>query len=207
VLAERLSRRFGREIGYAALPYEAALHADVFASPARLRLLIGAVDNAPARRMLASTLERGGATWDARVSPRAVWWLDCGNGRNSGQVLLGNALRVNQLRGAFSRADGVCCALPAPSLQRPDLLLASPQPAPQRDCAEAVALGEQGPTINQVVAAVAASFIEKLLEGTCTWMASYFDMHDGVLRCVPADPKTVASLAGLHVNALLRRAD
>ncbi|MGH7863205.1 MAG: hypothetical protein ACREOS_13350, partial [Candidatus Dormibacteraceae bacterium] len=59
-----------------------------------------------------------------------------------------------------------------------------------------------GRTINQVVAALAAGFIEKLLDGTCGWMASYFDLGDGTLRCVPADPKTVAQIAGLHPNAV-----
>ena len=30
VLAERLARRFGREVGYSVLPYDAELHAEVF---------------------------------------------------------------------------------------------------------------------------------------------------------------------------------
>lgn len=132
----------------------------------------------------------------------SVWWLDSGNGRNSGQVLLGNATRPEALRGAFLPVAGRCRALPAPSLQRPDLLDAPPEPQPRPDCAEAVAGGDQGPTINQMVAALAASYVEKLLGGTCAWMASYFDLDDGTLRCVPADPKTVAALAGLHPNAV-----
>jgi hypothetical protein len=52
------------------------------------------------------------------------------------------------------------------------------------------------------MAAVAASYVEKLLAGTCGWMASYVDMDDGTLRCVSADPKTVAAIAGLHPNAV-----
>jgi hypothetical protein len=131
-----------------------------------------------------------------------VWWLDAGNGRNSGQVPLGNATRPEALRGAFVPAAGLCRALPAPILQRPDLLDAPPEPRPRLDCAEAVAAGDQGPTINQVAAAIAASYVEKLLEGACGWMASYFDLDDGTLRCVPAEPKTVASVVGLHPNAV-----
>lgn len=125
-----------------------------------------------------------------------------GNGRNSGQVLLGNATRPEALRGAFIAGTAVCHALPAPSLQRPDILDAPREPRPPLDCAQAVTAGDQGPTINQVVAAIAASYIEKLLAGTCGWMASYFDLDDGTLRCVPAEPKTVASIAGLHPNAV-----
>ena len=33
-------------------------------------------------------------------------------------------------------------------------------------------------------------------------MASYFDLDDGTLRCLPADPKLVADIAGLHPNAV-----
>jgi len=200
VLALRLACRFEREVSFSLLPYNRELHARVFGDASSdLRLLVGCVDNAAARRAIAVTLDapsRGG--WP----PQQIWWLDSGNGRNSGQVLLGNTTRSEALRRAFIPAHGKCRALPAPSLQRPDLLHAPPEPRPQPDCAEAVADGEQGPTINQIVASIAASYIEKLLAGTCAWMASYFDFDDGTLRCLPADPKIVSEIAGLHPNAV-----
>lgn len=204
VLAERLARRFGREVGYSVLPYDRELHAQVFGNAdSRLNLLLGCVDNAAARRAIAATLDdRPWRYGYAQPAVPVLWWLDCGNGRKSGQVLLGNVTRPEGLRGAFLSASDVCRALPAPSLQRPDLLEAPPEPRPTPDCAEAVASGDQGPTINQAVAAFAACYVEKLLAGTCCWMASYFDLDDGTLRCVPADPKTVAALAGLHPNAV-----
>lgn len=200
VLAERLARRFEREVGYSVLPYGRQLHASVLGNAASgLRLLVGCVDNAAARRAIATTLDA--ASWPGMQSP-SPWWLDTGNGRNSGQVLLGNTTRPDALRRAFTLASGRCRALPAPSLQRPDLLIATPEPRPQPDCAETVADGLQGPTINQVVASVAATFVEKLLDGTCAWMAAYFDLDDGTLRCLPADPKLAAEIAGLHPNAV-----
>jgi PRTRC genetic system ThiF family protein len=199
VLGERLARRFGREVGYSVLPYDRRLHAEVFATSSALRLLIGCVDTSAARRAIAATLDGDSVPWSRGAD---IFWLDCGNGRNSGQVLLGNATGDRQLRGAFDRARGVCRALPAPSLQRPDLLDAPPPRVPQPDCAEAVADGTQGPTINQVIAAVAASFVERLLAGTCTAMSAYVDMDDGTLRYVGAEPKTVAALTGLHPNAV-----
>ena len=201
-LAVRLARRFGREVGYAVLPYERALHAEVFAAPSRLRLLLGCVDNAAARRAIAATLDA--PPWPAGYAhtAQAVWWLDLGNGRNAGQLLLGNATRPEGLRGAFERETGRCRALPAPSLQRPDLLDAPPAPPPALDCAAAVAAGEQGPTVNQAMAALGASVVEKLLAGTCGWMAAYVDLDDGSLRCVPPDPGIVAQLAVLHPNAV-----
>jgi hypothetical protein len=203
VLADRLARRFGREVGYSVLPYDTELHAQVFGDVrSRLSLLIGCVDNAAARRAIAATLDRGRWSYAGPGSTQPVWWLDTGNDRNSGQVLIGNATRPEALRGAFLPAVGLCRALPAPSLQRRDLLDAPPEPRPPLDCAAAVAAGDQGPTINQVVAAVAASYVEKLLAGACGWMSSYFDLDDGTLRCVAAEPKTVACIVGLHPNAV-----
>jgi molybdopterin/thiamine biosynthesis adenylyltransferase len=148
VLARRLARRFRRVVGYSVAPYDTDLHAHVFGPPGGgLRLLVGAVDNAPARRAIAATL--AAPTWNPGGPGAAstVFWLDLGNGRASGQVLVGNALRPEALRHAFDADAGVCRALPAPSLQRPDLLDAPPRPEPDRDCAEAVALEEQGATV------------------------------------------------------------
>ena len=200
VLAERLARRFEREVGYSVLPYDRQLHAGVFGDEeSGLCLLVGCVDNAAARRAIATTLDA--PSWSGTQSQR-TWWLDTGNGRDSGQVLLGSTTRPDALRRSFMPASGTCRALPAPSLQRPDLLSAAPEPRAQPDCAEAVADGLQGPTINQTVASIAASYVEKLLDGTCGWMASYFDLEDGTLRCLPADPKLVAEIAGLHLNAV-----
>ena len=196
VLTQRLAQRFRCTIGYAIQPYDSGLHARIFpAQPSRLHLLVGCVDNSQARQALAASLE----------GRSDVWWLDCGNGRNSGQVLLGNTSHAGGLRGAFDEREGVCCALPSPALQRPDLLDAPPSPAPPLDCAEATAREIQGPTINQVVAAIAASFVEKLLAGSCRMMSAYFDMDDVTLRCIPAEPKTVAGIVGLHPNAVTRR--
>jgi PRTRC genetic system ThiF family protein len=204
VLAERLASRFGREVGYSVLPYDRELHSQVFADAgSALNLLVGCVDNAAARRAIAATLGDRPLSYGSRHD--RIWWLDCGNSRNAGQVLLGNATRVDGLRGAFRSHLSLCRALPAPSLQRPDLLESPPDTHSTPDCAEAVAAGDQGPTINQAVAAIAVSYIEKLLTGTCSWMASYFDLDDGTLRCVQAEPSIVAEIAGLHVNAIAPR--
>lgn len=122
-------------------------------------------------------------------------------------MLLGNALRTDQLRHAFDPASDLCYALPAPSFQRPDLLVAPPEPVAHepRDCARAVSDGEQGRTINQLMAALTAAYVERLLDGTCGWMATYVDLDDGFLRCVPAEPRAVASVVGVTPGALVVR--
>ena len=206
VLADRLARRYGRTIGYAVEPYDRGTHATIFADGTRstLNLLVSAVDNAPARRALAATLDERSSYGGWGGMSQQTWLLDCGNERNSGQVLLGNTMRPEALRGAFLRREGRCSALPAPGLQRPDLLVSPPEPTPtpHLDCAAAVAQDLQGPTINQVVAAIAANMVEKLLAGMCAWMGAYFDLDAGTLRPVPAEPATVAMIAGLSHNAV-----
>ena len=205
VLAERLAGDFGCEVGYSVLPYEARVYAAAFNRPSRLGLIIAAVDNAAARRAIAATLDEHTTRPFGWGSPPPVLWLDAGNGYESGQVLLGNALRAEQVRRAFDPSLGVCSALPAPSLQRPDLLQAPPSSdaQPPATCAVAVVRHEQSATINQLMAAILASYVERLLAGTCTWMATYVDLQDGFLQCVPADPRQAAAV-GLHPNALVR---
>jgi hypothetical protein len=199
VLARRLARRFRRMVGYSVAPYDADLHAHVFGQAGGgLRLLVGAVDNAPARRAIAATLEGRGRD-PGRAGGSSVVRMDLGNGRSSGQVLIGNALQPEALRHAFDAEAGVCRALPAPSLQRPDLLDAPPPPLPVRGCAEAVELQEQDGTINQVMAALGAVCAEKVLAGKLAWMAAYVDVDVGLLRPVAADPRAVAEVAGGRV--------
>ena len=208
VLAERLAADFACEAGYSVLPYEARVHTAAFDRPSRLGLVIGAVDNAAARRAIATTLDEQTTRPFGWGSPPPVLWLDAGNGYNSGQILLGNALRPEQVRRAFDPSIGVCRALPAPSLQRPDLLQLPPpgEAQPPATCAVAVVRREQSATINQLMAAVLASYVERLLDGACTWMATYVDVQDGLLQYVPADPRQAAAVVGLHPNALVRRA-
>lgn len=194
VLAERLMRRYEREVAYSVQPYSTGLHRVIFGStPSALHLVIGAVDNAAARRSIHQALEKGSTDYYGR--PGREFWLDCGNLRNSGQILLGNHTDVSSLRGMFAEGQDEVEHLPAPTLQRPDLLTAAPQPVRQvaLDCAERMLVGDQGRSINQVMAAHAASLLEHVLDGTCDWMSCYVDCDLGTVRYVPIEPATVAS--------------
>lgn len=86
----------------------------------RLTVVIGCVDNAAARQEVAKTLNANSGD-----SPPRIWWLDCGNQRESGQVLFGSTNDPRALRSAFP-LDGFCQRLPSPAMQCPDLL--EPQP-------------------------------------------------------------------------------
>ncbi|KKL06091.1 hypothetical protein LCGC14_2599490 [marine sediment metagenome] len=148
VLAERLSRLYGREIGYSVYPYTVDSHRRIFGAYGKRGLVLGCVDNPLARAAIAEGMKSTGA-W--------VWWLDAGNGHHSGQMLIGNTGVPDQLKGAFHK-DGLCTHVPLPSLQLPSLL--SPvqddeeAPALAVDCAEAVEAGDQSAVINQAMASI-----------------------------------------------------
>lgn len=140
-----------------------------------LLVLIGCVDNAPARRELWETASRNGLR-------DRVWWLDCGNERNSGQVLLGCGAR----QPGGSDLPGRCAWLPAPAVQHPDLLegerVTGPEPAGM-SCADMALADSQGLAINQRMAAEAADYLVRMLiTQDLRKHATYIDLESGVCR-------------------------
>jgi PRTRC genetic system ThiF family protein len=174
-LAQRFACRYGRPVAYSVLP--------VAMTGIKVPgLVIGCVDNGPARRDIASALRVAGAR-----SPIAVahfWWIDAGNGENYGQVLIGNSSLGDP---AFSTNDKLCLTLPLPTIQRPEILAQRKR----RGCGEAVEAGEQGPVINQVMAGLVVEVARRLIEGTCPWAQLYLDLEAGTLTPVPATPSVV----------------
>jgi len=196
-LAERLSRQYGRKIGYSVLPYER----DMFDEPmgagmyhkAMSLIIIGCVDTAEARRSIADGMS---ANWNN-------WWLDAGNGLHSGQVLLGNTGKPAELRESFNPENHSVAKLPLPSLQLPALLIPPVEVTRPRDCAEAIEDEEQSPTINQAMAMLVVDFLYRLLTGRLTNMGAYIDLDAGTLQTVPAAPATVARMCGLKVKEMM----
>jgi len=193
-LAERMARQYGRPVGYSVYPYDRGPLNERTSIGYSLEkgIIIGCVDNPAARRSIAENMEWGD------------WWLDAGNGHQSGQVLIGNSKSVEGLREAFSIKEGLVDHLPIPSLQLPSLLHQPSKPVTRpRDCAEAVEDEEQSPLINQMMATLVLEFMYRLLKGTLPWMGAYVDMEAGTLKTVPADPETVARMFGLKVDTLI----
>jgi PRTRC genetic system ThiF family protein len=196
-LAERLSRQYGRKIGYSVMPYER----DLFDEPmgagmyhkAMSLIIIGCVDTAEARRSIADSMS---SNWNN-------WWLDAGNGHHSGQVLLGNTGQPDGLKESFDIANHAVTRLPLPSLQLPALLIPQLKVTRPRDCAEAIEDNEQSPTINQAMALLVVDFVYRLLSGKLTNMGAYINLDAGTLQTVPATPATVARMAGLKVSELM----
>ena len=170
-LALRLSHKFNRSIAYSTQPIHLVPHGRIFPN-----IVIGCVDNGIARGEISE--------WFARNNTRS-WWVDAGNDKNYGQIIIGNKERsVFQL----SEIDGTCYELPLPTIQCPELLKQQP-PAPS--CAE---MDLQGPTINSLMAPLVVEVVRRILSGNCPWMRLYLDMDTGTLTPVNVTPENVKKL-------------
>lgn len=195
-LAERLARQFCRPIGYSVFPYDRGLINEATGIGMRIvrGIIIGCVDRASARQSIVDRLEWGD------------WWLDAGNGLQSGQVLIGNTKNIDGLEESFEESGHTVGSLPVPSLQVPSLLNEPTKPeTPDLDCAEAVEEEGQSPIINQAMATLVLEFMYRLLSDRLTWMGAYIDLEAGTLTTVPAEPVTVARMFGVKVDTLMAK--
>ena len=127
------------------------------------------------------------------------WLIDAGNDTNWGQVLVGNvADRVNLEESPFT--GETCHLAPAPTLQRPDLLTAVSTRPPDVDCAAALDLTDQDPTINQMMASLVLQVVRRMVAGTCPFMALYLDMDLGTVTPTYVTPEAVERTVGTHVE-------
>lgn len=175
-LAARYSLAWGVETGAVTDHFKAEMIGSCWN---RLTVVIGCVDNAAARQEIAKTLKANSGD-----SPPHVWWLDCGNQRESGQVLLGSTNDPRALRSAFP-LDGFCQHLPSPVVQCPDLLTPLPEELSHHNlsCAELALANAQGLIVNQRVAAEAADYLARLLiHQNLRRFATWFDLASGSVK-------------------------
>lgn len=174
-----------------------------------LTILVGCVDNAAARREIAACLKASTPSYgipanrhEAPVS--RTWWVDSGNAlapERTGQVLLGNTARLEDLRGA--QAPGLpCLRVPSPALLHPELLAdppreAGPNSAPS--CADAPG-EEQARTINAHMAALVYAYVEGLIYGGLTTFATYTNLSTFTTRSSDLTPEALALALGQPVG-------
>ncbi len=199
-LAERLANLYSRRIRYSVFPFERDSLEESWGETGFARslrgLIIGCVDNPEARREIAMCVQKN--------SLRQRWWLDAGNGHDSGQVLFGNMVNKAELINSFDALGEEIRALPAPSLQIPSILAPpTDHVMEQIDCAEAIEDTGQSPVINQAMATLVLEFVYKLLNDQLGWMAAYLNLEAGTLRTVQAEPVTVARMFSLKVKNLM----
>ncbi|MEN6522861.1 MAG: PRTRC system ThiF family protein [Anaerolineaceae bacterium] len=172
--AETLAARFGHAWGL-----EIQAEAERFGSISHneLSVIIGCVDNSAARKKIRDV------TGDYRV-----WWLDSGNEKNAGQVLLGREICEREPRKNIFKFEGYCTWLPSPAKQHPELVENTTLEDLRADvnglsCAEMAMQNSQGLSINQRMAAEAADFLARMLiTKDLKRYATYIDLESGASR-------------------------
>jgi len=188
-LAERVSMAWGIEASFSCVKFDPDKHLKNSNSDYRnLTIIVGCVDNYLGRREMHRALDEYRSYGDAS----RVWWIDGGNGKASGQVLLGSTTKRLEPE-QYLTGTSICRALPAPSLQHPDLL--EPEklpPSSEISCPERVRMGEQGLNVNQRVSVeIAAILSAMLLTRSLKRYAIYFDLESGTSRSVYCTQETI----------------
>lgn len=198
-LAHRIAKAWGIEVGFVKEGFTPALldtksddWSAKYSDSNKLKILVGCVDNHLARIEMHEAVKLCNEKSYNTSTPR-LWWIDGGNGRDSGQVLIGNRLNEKEICDS-ARKSPILSFLPAPSLQHPELL----QPENQKlqiqsnqteegrlTCAERIRLKEQSLNINQRVAVEMSEMLsELLLTHKLKRFATYFDLESGASRAI-----------------------
>lgn len=133
VMAKRHSMAFGIEIGY----YNCTFGEMSSNIPSSNVVIIGCVDNNKARREIHTHLRN--SYFDSKV------WIDSGNERKSGQVILGNKNKVPTVTGLF-----------------PEILDEAQDSKSEISCAERMLQDEQNIFVNVTAANLILNFVRKL---------------------------------------------
>lgn len=198
-LAERLSAAWGLEIAYISekLDYERHVKPDRD-SHRQMTIFVGCVDNHSARREIHRCLEAAEKYASTNDAPSA-WWIDGGNGKFSGQILIGSTVKKCFAEDYFTSLT-ICKKLPAPSVVHPELLEIEKQIPARRNeaarrlsCPELVRLGEQSLNVNSRVAVEINEMLTQfLLMNSLRRFAAYFDLESGTSRALYTTPETIA---------------
>ena len=191
VLAERLALTYDRPIGYSIHPLIPNHNAQPGIPAYNQHLIIGCVDNAQARLAMSQCVS----------GHPDRWLIDAGNSHDWGQVLIGNTTDADALKGSLR--EGQCRALPAPTMQRPDLLTSTPDTHPDIDCAAALDLTDQDPVINQMMAKIVV-IVRRMTAGTCPWIGLHLDMDQGTLSPDYISPQSISQISGISQEELCK---
>ncbi len=198
-LAERISQAWGLETGYACERFDYEKHIkprSTGSGSKQMTIFVGCVDNHLARREIHRALQKS-EPYFSNEAPNA-WWVDGGNGKFSGQVLIGSTVKIEAAENYFA-TPSICRALPAPSIFHPELLepeTASPPPresaARAASCPELVRLGEQSLNVNSRVAVEIGEMLTALLlTNSLKRFATYFDLESGTSRSLYSTPEQI----------------
>lgn len=195
-LAERITLAWGLEVSHSNEKLDFERHFKPNRNGFKeLTILVGCVDNHLARREIHRFLEESNK-YNSHNAPE-FWWIDGGNGKFSGQVLIGSEVKRDNAENHFSSST-ICKKLPAPSVIHPELLENQEIPTPRENvermsCAERIIRGEQSLNINQRVAVeIGEMLAELLLTNSLRRFATYFDLESGTSRSNYCTPENIA---------------
>jgi PRTRC genetic system ThiF family protein len=188
-LAWRYNAAFGLDIVPLKAPFSAKM-LDL-AQPATtvhtraLTIVVGAVDNYRARagiaRAITARLEQ---QQQSGQGDGGLWWIDAGNERESGQVLLGNSLEPQPLISPL----GYCTHLPLPHIREPGLVRRPPGRPVDDDlsCADLTLRQEQGAMVNRTAANLIGVYLSRLLQSRdLDSMGAFFNLRTLALENMP----------------------
>ena len=194
-LAKRITLAWGLECHYANELFDADVHLNQSSGDYRaLTVIVGCVDNHHARRDIHRAVEQLQG-YQSNDAPN-IWWIDAGNGKSSGQVLIGSTTKRLKPENHFV-GSSICRSLPAPSLLHPDLLESEKKSRSAEferlSCPDRIRRGEQSLNINQRVAVeIAEMLAEMFLTRSLKRFATYFDLETGTCRSLYCTPDQVA---------------
>ena len=191
-LASRYSMAWGVDIWAYPIKFDLSIARDLGETIHHddLTIYIGCVDNVRARRDILGAV---------RSTDGTCFWLDCGNVKESGQVLIGRNNPGEKVK-TFPFEDR-CAWVPLPSRQHKELIgragdsdddgvedegiETEPTPAVIEglSCGEIAMLDEQGLSINQAIASIAADYLLRLLlTQNLEKFQTYIDLNSGSMR-------------------------
>ena len=187
-LADRLARAYRRPVGYSVYAFreeDSQSDGGPLPRPSLLREL-------PAHRLRRQRRRSQGdgrvpAGRPAPVAHRRGQRHQLGTGPHRQRRRAGDPRRASLHRGDLA---------PAPTLQRPDLLTAVSTRPPDVDCAAALDLTDQDPTINQMIASLVLQVVRRMVAGTCPFMGLYLDMEQGTVTPRYVTPEAVVRVVG-----------
>jgi PRTRC genetic system ThiF family protein len=189
-LTLRLNTAFGLDARAIIQPFAPSMVVSGYNAPKTKKLLIGCVDNYHARQELARTVEEGRGN---------VWWLDAGNAHHSGNIYIGNAVRLAQI--TVDEALRLCSGLPSPAVQDPALLAPDPparESSADLSCADLTLREEQSLMINTMMAAIAANYsYQWVIRGEMTSLATAVTLEPPAMTSRWITGETLRSAFGL----------
>ena len=194
-LAKRITLAWGLECHYANEAFDAEVHLKQTAGNYRnLTVIVGCVDNHLARREMHKAVEKYQGYRSEETAN--IWWIDGGNGKYSGQVLIGSNTKNLKAAKMFV-GSSICRSLPAPSLIHPELLTdleKETRPLAPLSCPERIRLGEQSLNVNQRVAVEIGEMLTAMfLTRNLRRFATYFDLETGTSRSLYCTPDHIDS--------------